>query len=317
MLQIALTSNTRELEGLARVARCLEQCGATLGQGPVTASLPAPGTAATRSVRPDVVVDQVLTPDLDDTSRFCAYQLVIAVCSDTGARPLAADVSIDGAEPGDRLHELVGELWRRRLVPFAQNLHANRRAPRLQRAILVDPDPTWPAQAQRLIARLHRALGDTALRIDHVGSTSVLGLAAKNLIDVLVVVDDLDAAAAAANHSRAAGLVRVPGDWLGTDRNGHQHLMHVAVDADPGRPVNVNIHPLADPVWRDKLLFRDWLRHDPAGRADYAAMKRELSRRPGFTVDEYSDAKVPWIRAALSRAESWASTAAWSLSPSP
>jgi dephospho-CoA kinase len=75
------------------------------------------------------------------------------------------------------------------------------------------------------------------------------------------------------------------------------------VDADPGRAVNVSIRPVAAPIWRETLLFRDWLRGHDQERDAYAAMKHRLARRPGRDVGDYSQDKMPWISAALSRAE--------------
>jgi len=208
--------------------------------------------------------------------------------------PARVDVRI---EPGD-----VDELWARRLAPFAANLRAGRRAPRRRQAVLSPPDPTWPAQAARLIARLVAVVGDPVVRIDHIGSTSVPGLPAKDLVDIQVVVADLDMGRRVARRAPEAGFVHVAGEWFGEDRNGDEHPEEVLVDADPGRPVNVNVRPLTGPVWREALRFRDWLRTHPDECDAYAAMKQALA---GTTtdVDAYSTGKMPWIRAALRRAE--------------
>ena len=202
------------------------------------------------------------------------------------------------------------ELWRERVLPFHDNLAANRRAPRRRVAELTPPDATWPAQARRLIARLERVLGDAALRIDHIGSTSVRALAAKDLIDIQVVVADLQTADATAEHARDAGFVRVPGRWTGPDRYGTQFDEVVLVDADPGRPVNVNLRSVGDPVWRETLLFRDWLVADAAKRDRYLAFKRRLAETTE-NVDEYSSGKLPWIRDALEAASRWAQEVGW------
>jgi dephospho-CoA kinase len=106
--------------------------------------------------------------------------------------------------------------------------------------------------------------------------------------------------------------VHVPGQWFGTDRHGVDHPEQVVVDADPGRPVNINIRPAGAPIWRETLLFRDWLRSHDQERDAYAAMKRELAQRPDHGVDDYSKDKMPWISAALARAEDWAAAAGWS-----
>jgi hypothetical protein len=125
----------------------------------------------------------------------------------------------------------VDELWADRLVPFEANLRTNRRAPRRQHAVLAGPDPTWPGQARRLIARLRFRVDGQVIRIDHIGSTSVPGLPAKQLIDIQVVVADLAAAARVAEAGRHSGAVHVSGRWFGTDRHGTDHPEEVLVDA--------------------------------------------------------------------------------------
>jgi dephospho-CoA kinase len=212
-----------------------------------------------------------------------------------------ADVVIDGPDA-------VDALWASRLEPFATNLRLGRRAPRRQTAELSDPQPGWSAAAQRLIGRLDAVVGRQVRRIDHIGSTSVPGLPAKDIVDIQVVVNDLVVAARVAEHAPEIGFVRVPGEWFGEDRFGRRHREEVLVDADPGRPTNVNIRPVTAPVWRETLLFRDWLRSHPDERDAYAAMKRVLA---GSHVDAYSDEKRPWIHAALARAEGWAATTGW------
>jgi dephospho-CoA kinase len=148
--------------------------------------------------------------------------------------------------------------------------------------------------------------------VDHIGSTAVPGLPAKQLIDIQVVVASLDAAAQLAGDARRAGFVPVPERCFGLDRHGAKHPEEVVVDADPGRPVNINVRPADAPVWRETLLFRDWLRAHDAERDGYAALKRDLAGQPGQHVDDYSAAKMPWISAALGRAAEWAAATGWS-----
>jgi dephospho-CoA kinase len=213
-----------------------------------------------------------------------------------------ADVRIDHGVNEDQTSRFVERLWHDRLVPFEANLHSGRRAPRRRRPVLFDPDPTWPAQARRLIGRLAAAAGECVIRIDHIGSTSVPGLPAKDLLDIQVVVADLDVAVQVAEDLRIAGFVRA-GRWTGLDRHGAEHAEEIAVDADPGRPVNINIRPVTSPIWRDTLLLRDWLRVNADARVEYAALKQDLASRPDTHIDDYSRDKMPWIYAALTRAE--------------
>jgi dephospho-CoA kinase len=200
----------------------------------------------------------------------------------------------------------LDDIWQRRLVPFAANLTQRKRAPRRQQAVLFAPDPSWPAQAARLMARLDAVVGDEAHRIDHIGSTSVPGMPAKDIIDLQVVVDDLDTAVECAARSHQAGFVHVVGPFYGIDRHGAHHDEQVAVDADPGRSANVHFHPVSSPIWREMLLLRDWLRADESRRDEYATVKRTLAARPDHDVNDYSLDKMPWISHALARAQTWA-----------
>ncbi|MQA27565.1 MAG: dephospho-CoA kinase [Micromonosporaceae bacterium] len=234
----------------------------------------------------------------------------IAAQASAEQRRAAADVVLDNSGDLDALHDQVDALWKNRLAPYEENLRTGRRAPRQQEAVLVEPDPTWPTQAKRLIDRLTAAVGERVVRIDHVGSTSVPGLIAKDLIDIQVVTRDLDEAERLTEDASRAGLVPVPGQWFDLDRHGQRHEKRVAVDADPGRPVNALVQPWESPVWRDILLFRDWLRADADGRAGYASLKWSLAARSA-DVDQYSDDKMPWINAALERAEEWARRTGW------
>ena len=239
-----------------------------------------------------------------DESMSGAVQLTVATDSS-----FAADATI-----GARI-EAIDALWNERLVPFELNLRLGRRAPRRQTPALVDPDPTWSQQAQRLIERLRFSVGSRILRADHIGSTSVPGLPAKQLLDIQVVVSELAEAAQVAEAARRAGFVHAPGQWFGTDRDGVEHPEEVIVDADPARPANINIRSADRPIWRETLLLRDWLRAHEDERNAYAATKHALTRQPNSHVDDYSRKKMPWISAALRRAEEWAASTRWSPDP--
>lgn len=246
-----------------------------------------------------------------------------AACADRSGRTPApaavpanrADVWLNGSTAPEGLTAAVTELWHERIVPFEANLRASKRAPRNMRPVLMASDPTWPLDAARLVGRLQEVVGHLALRIDHIGSTSVRGLPAKDLIDLQVTVADLEVAHGAAEAARGAGFVHVRGEWSGRDRLGVEHPEEIVVDGDPGRPTNVNVRAVTAPVWRDALLFRDWLRAHPGERDAYAAMKQGLAERPRAHVDEYGAAKAPWISAAIDRAEDWAVTVQWNPQP--
>jgi dephospho-CoA kinase len=258
----------------------------------------------------------IVLVDLVDVPREVPFQhlAIDVVSADLGERAAevrAADVTIEGWDTEEQLVAMIDAVWRERIVPFEANLRMKRRAPRRRRPVLAGPSATWANDAARLVDRLHGAIGDLALRIDHIGSTSVPGLRAKDLIDIQVTVRDLDVAAAAVEAARQAGFVHVEGEWFGEDRFGVEHPEKVAVDADPGRATNVNCRPVTTPVWRDALLFRDWLRSRPDERTSYEAMKDGLAAADDAHVDHYSEDKMPWIRAGLARAEIWAADTGW------
>ena len=241
------------------------------------------------------------TPNTNEISK-CGF--ILRVGSRQGDFDPYADACIDNPHT-------VDDIWRGRILPFALNIAAGRRAPRRQQPRLADPDPSWPTQATRLITRLKAAAVDLIERADHIGSTSVAGLPAKDLIDIQVVVADLDTAAHVAEAVQAVGFVRVSGPLMCVDHEGQRHPEHVVVDADPGRPVNVNIRPINAPIWLETLIFRDWLRANPDAQSEYLALKRRLAARPGHDVNDYGTDKIPWIAAANERAERWAHHTAW------
>lgn len=227
-------------------------------------------------------------------------------------RRAAADVWLDNSGSVAALESAVDELWYERLVPFATNLHEGRPAHRPAKAVLVAPDASWPAQADRLIARIERAAGTPARSVEHIGSTSVPGLDAKDVIDIQVGVPDLPQAREVADRLTDAGLVPMSGRWWDVGRDRHEHDKAMACNADPGRAVNVHIRPVDAPTWRDAILLRDWLRATPGAVREYVDLKHRLASLPHDTIDDYAQAKTPWINDALARADVWAAETGWS-----
>ena len=156
-----------------------------------------------------------------------------------GGQAFGVDVVLARWRSDDELASMIGELWRARLVPFETNLRTRARR-RRRTPVLIEPDAAWPRRRGALMDRLHAVVGARVLRIDHIGSTSVPELKAKDLIDIQVTVARLEDAKWAVDAARDAGFVHVSGEWFGEDRFGVEHPEEVAVDADPGRPTNIN-----------------------------------------------------------------------------
>lgn len=163
--------------------------------------------------------------------------------------------------------------------------------------IVVEHDPSWPARYVEERDILQRALGPAALAIEHVGSTSVPGLAAKPIIDILVVVRDpglpldlVDALCAA--DYRYFGPYGLPGrQYFSKGRRGTHH---------------VHAFPEGHTEIERQLLFRDHLRSHPDDARRYESLKRELAVTHHANREQYTDAKSGLIRELLARAsESW------------
>jgi GrpB-like predicted nucleotidyltransferase (UPF0157 family) len=154
---------------------------------------------------------------------------------------------------------------------------------------LVDYDPAWPSRFEAMAAELREALGDVAVRIEHVGSTAVPGLAAKPVIDVQLSVASFDPFEAYGEPLRALGY-----DYRSDDDP--EHRFFAFSDADGERIANLHVCEAGGDWERRHVAFREALRSDPDLRARYEAEKRRVAaEHPGNSLD-YAEAKTPWIR---------------------
>jgi GrpB-like predicted nucleotidyltransferase (UPF0157 family) len=158
---------------------------------------------------------------------------------------------------------------------------------------VVDYDSDWPGQFAAEADKIRAALGDRALLLEHAGSTSVPGLAAKPIIDiVLVVADTSDEAAYVPDLERAGYVLRIrEPDW-------YQHRVLKGAAPD----VNLHVFPPECEEVNRMLLMRDWLRASAADRELYARTKRELAAREWTYTQNYADAKTAVVEAILARA---------------
>jgi GrpB-like predicted nucleotidyltransferase (UPF0157 family) len=161
------------------------------------------------------------------------------------------------------------------------------------RVLLAPPDPAWPVRYAEVAARIRAALGPAALDVQHVGSTSVAGLSAKPVLDVLLLVVDPADEPAYVPPLETAGFdlaLREPA-W-------QEHRLLRGVDP----AVNLHVFAPDSPEGLRMLTFRDLLRARPADRDRYEHVKRELSQHEWEYVQDYADAKSSVVEEILSRA---------------
>jgi GrpB-like predicted nucleotidyltransferase (UPF0157 family) len=184
------------------------------------------------------------------------------------------------------------------------------------RVLVVPYDDRWPGRAASELAALRAALGPLVCHADHIGSTAVPGMAAKDVLDLQLSVRDLDTAAAALGPPLAElGYIRLnyerdhvpagddsdPGLWVKRYWHRRDH---------PAGDVNLHVRVAGSPNERLALLFRDWLRSQPAAVAAYARFKAELSRAVvGLKV--YTEIKDPVVDLVVVAAAPWARDTGW------
>lgn len=156
--------------------------------------------------------------------------------------------------------------------------------------VMVEHDPRWATRYESERSRIVAALGDRVLRIDHIGSTSVSGLAAKPIIDIdLSVADPDDETAYVPDLERVGYVLRVR-------EEGHRMMR------TPERDVHVHVCSLGSDWEQRHLVFRDWLRENPDDRQRYEDVKRSLAGRVWADMNDYADAKSDVIADIMSRA---------------
>ena len=157
---------------------------------------------------------------------------------------------------------------------------------------LKEPTSEWPALFLREAVRVRAVLGDRALLLEHVGSTSVAGLAAKPIIDMLLAVADSADEPLYVPAMEAAGYVlriREP-EW-------HQHRLLKG----PHTNINLHVFSVGCPEIDRMLLFRDWLRSNEADRDLYEHAKRESAKQTWKYVQNYADAKTTVVEEIIAR----------------
>jgi GrpB-like predicted nucleotidyltransferase (UPF0157 family) len=168
---------------------------------------------------------------------------------------------------------------------------------------VIEYDPVWPELFAALGRDLRAGLGSIALRIDHIGSTAVAGLAAKPIIDVQISVASFEPLIAFREPIESCGFV-----W----RAGDDDLTRRYFRERPGRRrTHVHVRLAGSFSERLNLLHRDYLRADPVRAGEYAVVKRSLAHLLLTDRQAYVDSKASFVWGTIARAHDWAQLTGW------
>jgi GrpB-like predicted nucleotidyltransferase (UPF0157 family) len=186
--------------------------------------------------------------------------------------------------------------------------------PKTREIVVMGSRAEWTQEFREIAGLLQLALGDVALRIDQIGSTSVPGLAAKDVIDVQVTVRDLTSELEVA--FQWAGYVRraeVTHDHRPPSVTGAEHEWQKQYyqPAPTARRMHVHVRRAGSANGRYALLFRDYLRTHPLAAAAYAQVKQALAQHGPSDWDLYYTVKDPVCDIIMAGAEDWAASSHW------
>jgi len=180
--------------------------------------------------------------------------------------------------------------------------------------VIKDYDPQWQDDFEIIRAALQDALGARAVRIDHIGSTSVPGLGAKDVIDIQITVDELSPKIiqkminAGYEHISRITSDHVP---LGEDTNPKRWEKLIFNQPQGQRRAHIHVRVDGNPNQRYPLLFRDYLRAHPNSARSVELIKRQLAKYHADDVDAYYDIKDPVYDLIWDAAQEWARYSGW------
>ena len=183
---------------------------------------------------------------------------------------------------------------------------------------IIDYQKRWPDEFQAIATKLRQTLDNLALHIDHIGSTSVPNLAAKDIIDIQVTVSELNDAVKEAVtslgyiHRPDITSDHIPATANADEKEWQKWYFH---EVDGERRVHIHVRLPNRQNQRYPLLFRDYLRAHPAMAGSYAELKRRLAIHLA-DPDTYPDVKDPAVDLIYFSAEEWAKRIDWQLGAS-
>lgn len=157
--------------------------------------------------------------------------------------------------------------------------------------VLTPYDPVWPSRFDRESEFIRHALRPQTAVIEHIGSTSIPGLAAKPVIDILLGLPSFDLAPVVVEQMVAAGFIYLP------DYEDGMPFRRLFIREEEGKRIsNVHAVEVDTPFWIRHLAFRDHLRSNPETRMAYQQLKLDLASREWDSVNDYAQAKTDFIR---------------------
>jgi GrpB-like predicted nucleotidyltransferase (UPF0157 family) len=170
------------------------------------------------------------------------------------------------------------------------------------KVVIAPYNPNWPVLFEQEKARIKDALGVHAVSIQHIGSTSVPGLAAKPIIDVMIAVPSLEEADAFCIQL----MVALGYEYVKKFEAEIPHRRYFRKSDETGvRTHHIHMVVINSDWWVDHLLFRDFLRADGNARRAYESHKRALSEREWNDSNDYAEAKTDFILKTMEDARAW------------
>jgi GrpB-like predicted nucleotidyltransferase (UPF0157 family) len=181
--------------------------------------------------------------------------------------------------------------------------------------VVIEPQLDWPVRAADISEQLRLVLGQTAKRIEHIGSTAIPGMPAKNVLDLQVSVSDLVRAEGFDPALAELGFVRSPYEHDHVPAGFHDEperwVKRLWVRRrSPDGDVNLHVRLVGSPNERFAILFRDWFRGHPEAVPAYGSFKRALAAI-STDIGVYTEVKDPVVDLVLVMAEAWASETSW------
>ena len=181
--------------------------------------------------------------------------------------------------------------------------------------------PQWAEDFRRIAADLRKAAGALAVRIDHIGSTSVPGLCSKDVVDIQLTVADLEPAEPLNSALAQAGFLPRPKILIdhrppGASGPDTDWAKRYSRETPPRRSVHLHVRAVGKPNQRYPLLFRDYLRTNGLAAEAYARTKQQLCAALNGNIDAYVEIKDPVCDLIYQAAEAWATVVKWMPGPS-